>query len=188
MNGDEGWPHTPPALLPIMLCACVSQISWSSWATWYIILHNWRHRRKLKDLCTVYIWNFKPLLLFHFFFSPSLHHQSLAGGQVEACSAAQIACEWAWERSTLLKSRTTSKKTERLSPKCHVSLNESQQWLFLPVMATDNGMQNHSPVAHLHSNKPPTSCSSLSHRFSLFLTQILETENKLHFSWDGNVI
>lgn len=57
----------------------------------------------------------------------------------------------------------------------------------LPVMASDNGMQNLSPGAHLHSNKPPTSCSPFC-SFSIFFFKLFQTENKLHFSRDRGVI
>lgn len=56
--------------------------------------------------------------------------QSLARGQEEASSAAQIASEWSARGfHTAEKLNNNCIKTGRLSPKCHVSLNESQRRL-----------------------------------------------------------
>lgn len=89
--------------------------------------------------------------------------------------------------SALLESWTIAKR-QRLSPKCHVSLNESQWWLFLPVMAADNGGHSLSPGAHLHSNNPATSCSLLCFLPFFLYAFFPQTESKLHRRRDRELI
>lgn len=152
-----------------------------------------------KSGASLYIWNlnhfdidFYHMLIFHLSPPPLLSakpRQRTLRGLLGSSDSLWISVRGFHAAEKL---NNNCKKTDRLFPKCHVSLNESQRWLFLPVMATDNGVQNLSPGAHLHSNKPPTSCSPFCCFFYSFLFffffQTLETENKLHFSRDSDVI
>lgn len=129
-----------------------------------------------KSGASLYIWNlnhfdidFYHMLIFHLSPPPLLSakpRQRTLRGLLGSSDSLWISVRGFHAAEKL---NNNCKKTDRLFPKCHVSLNESQRWLFLPVMATDNGVQNLSPGAHLHSNKPPTSCSPFCCFFYSFL-------------------
>ncbi len=143
-------------LLLILLCACVfSRLADYDELTWYSILPRFKNSNtggNHQRIHTLYIWNlnhfdmdFYHMLIFHSFLPTLLSAKPCQRtGRGLLCSSDSL---WISVRGfhTTEKLNNNCKKTDRLSPKCHVSLNESQRWLFLPVMATDNGVQNLSP-------------------------------------------
>lgn len=162
--------------------------------TWHNILPHFKNsdtEGNHQRIHTLYIWNlnhfdmdFYQILIFHSFFFLLSAKPCQRTGRGLLCSSDSL---WISVRGFHTAEKLNNcRKTDRLSSKCHVSLNESQRWLFFPMMATDNSVQNLSPGAHLHSNKPLTSCSPLC-SFSFFFW-LFHTENKLHFSRDREVI
>lgn len=141
-----------------------------------------------EDPHTVHL-KFKPVwygFLSHAHISPTPKPRQSTGPGL-LCSSDRL---WISVRGfhTAEKLMNNSQKTGRLSPKCHVSLNQSQRWLFYPVMANDNAVRNLSPGAHLHSNKPRTSCSPFFSFSGFFFSNFFRQKKKLHFSRDRDVI
>lgn len=146
--------------------------------TWHNILPHFKNsdtEGNHQRIHTLYIWNlnhfdmdFYQILIFHSFFFLLSAKPCQRTGRGLLCSSDSL---WISVRGFHTAEKLNNcRKTDRLSSKCHVSLNESQRWLFFPMMATDNSVQNLSPGAHLHSNKPLTSCSPLCSFSFFFLT------------------
>lgn len=132
--------------------------------TWNNILQKEWHRRKPEALHS--IWNlnrfdmaFHHELIFSSFFFPSTPKLCQRTRRSLLCSSDSLRGS-AGGLQTSEKLHNMPKKMARLFPKCHVSLNKSQQWfsLWWLLIAAEG---KHSPGVHLHFNMPPTSSSLL---------------------------